>query len=142
MQTISSTLNRTPKSLGVSKFLTHSWSVKSHCVLAKFIMLGISFTSHELLCFLVGDNVKTFVCFAIINRNMVVGVTLVTYASVIIQLLFLIGHLYLISVWFGEDQRADTIQTHVKIDWTMSLIFINYSTLNMANTIEGTYAFD
>ena len=27
--------------------------------------------------------------------------------------LFLIGPLYLIGMWFGEDERASTIKTHV-----------------------------
>lgn len=67
---------------------------------------------------------------------MVVGVTFVTYASVSIQLHFLIGRLYLMSVWFGEDQRTNAIKSHLKLDCTTSSTFIN-----MANTIEGTYPF-
>jgi hypothetical protein len=31
-----------------------------------------------------------------------------------IRLLFLIGHLYLIGAWLSEDQRMNTIKTHLK----------------------------
>ena len=31
----------------------------------------------------------------------------------VIRLLFLIGTLYLVGVWFGQDQRANIIKSHV-----------------------------
>jgi len=46
------------------------------------------------------------------GASLAVGRKTSSYAG-IIQLLFLIGHLSLIGVWFGEDQRANTIKTHV-----------------------------
>ena len=32
---------------------------------------------------------------------------------VLIQLLFLIRHQYLIGLWLGEDERINTMKTHV-----------------------------
>ena len=39
--------------------------------------------------------------------------TAVRYAAVT-QLLILIGHLNLVGAWLGEDQRTNTIKTHLK----------------------------
>ena len=38
--------------------------------------------------------------------------TPIRYAGLFL-LLFLIGHMYLIGVWFGEDRRTNTIQTRI-----------------------------
>ena len=42
----------------------------------------------------------------------------------VIWLLFLIGHPYLIHVWWGEDQRTNTIEIHVseRLDYVFKLI--------------------
>lgn len=40
---------------------------------------------------------------------------------VVLQLLFLFGHLYSIGVWLGEDQQANIVNIHVfERDWTTS----------------------
>ena len=43
------------------------------------------------------------------------------YAVLYMQLLFLLGPLYLISMWFGEDQRAnvieDTLLREIEHNW-------------------------
>ena len=51
------------------------------------------------------------------------------YAGVI-RFIFLIGPLFLIGVWSGEDQRPNKIKTMFKRDWRTSLDFIDYSTPN------------
>ena len=57
----------------------------------------------------------------------------------VLRLLFLIGHLQLISVCLGEDERTNTIKTHLKNKkWTLSSSFINYSTLNSEQNIGRT----
>ena len=59
----------------------------------------------------------------------------------VLQVIFLIGHLYLTGVWFGEDQRANNMKTHVydKLDY----IFIFLLTIphSKVNIIGSTYVF-
>ena len=57
---------------------------------------------------------------------------LLRYAGVI-WLLFLMGYLYFIGLWLGEDQRTHTIKSHV---WALSSNFINHSTLNYEHNWE------
>jgi hypothetical protein len=47
------------------------------------------------------------------------------------ELHFLIRHLYLIGVWFSEDQRTNTIKRHAckRLDYIANVV--NYSTLNI-----------
>jgi hypothetical protein len=48
----------------------------------------------------------------------------------VMQSLFLIRYIYLMGVWFGEDQIINTIKTQVLLrGWTTSSNFINHSTL-------------
>jgi hypothetical protein len=39
-------------------------------------------------------------------------------------------------MWFGEDQRANIIKTHVPRDWNLSLDINNYYTLNSEHNWE------
>ena len=45
---------------------------------------------------------------------------------------FLLGHLYLIGVEFGEDQRTNNVKTHAqkRLDYILLKFSTNYSTLN------------
>ena len=40
-----------------------------------------------------------------------------------IRLFFLIGHLYLIVVWLGEDQRTNTTEAHIQKETRLRLLF-------------------
>ena len=52
------------------------------------------------------------------------------YVGVIWLLFFLIGHLCLIGVWLGEEQRRNVIETRVfERDWNVSLDVIDFCTL-------------
>ena len=57
----------------------------------------------------------------------------IRYASVI-WLFILIGHLNLIGVWFGEDQRTNIIRHMYKRDWSTHLNFnYNFTLINEHN---------
>ena len=62
------------------------------------------------------------------------------YAGVIC-LLFIIRHLYLIGVWFGEDQRTKTTKHMFKRDW-LSLQILLSTPHSIVNTIGRTYVFN
>ena len=42
----------------------------------------------------------------------------------------LVGHLYFVGVWSGENQRTNTLNYMLKRDWITSSTFINYFVLN------------
>ena len=51
-------------------------------------------------------------------------------------LIVLIRPLDVIGEWYGEDQRASIIMTHVERDWTMSLSINIYSTFDSEHNQE------
>ena len=51
-------------------------------------------------------------------------------------LLFLIGPLDLIGIWFREDQRANITKTRVSRDWVTSSNINNYHILNSEHNWE------
>ena len=51
-------------------------------------------------------------------------------------LVFSIRPLYLIGMWFSEDQRANIVKTHVQRSWTTSSNIKNYYTLNIEHNWE------
>ena len=58
------------------------------------------------------------------------------------RLIFLIGHIKLIGVWFGEDQRTNTIKPHVclqEIGLCLGILLTNLHSI--MNTIGRTYVF-
>ena len=51
----------------------------------------------------------------------------------VIWLLLLIGHLRVIGLWVGEDQRHTPEKTHVRRDWTTSSItYTNWEDLSLS----------
>jgi hypothetical protein len=47
------------------------------------------------------------------------------------------GPLDFLCMWFGEDQRANVLTTHIKRDWTTSSNINNYSILNSEHNSEN-----
>ena len=80
---------------------------------------------------------KSYVTTCLLTTYVVVALI---YVGVIPWLFFLVKNLLWIDVWFGKDQRTNTIKTYVfKMDWTLSSNCINYSTLNSERNWEDLW---